>query len=387
MQIDFHHATTYVIARFSGFNHDDASVIAYSAQYVDDSTSSGFIRFANGMRYLRSATAHPMSDPDNLDNDENTISWLPFHFLPGNLVPATAPDDEHQYARKLVCRPDSQIARDMIAAASAERDAPYALHRLGIAAHVFVDTFVHKGFAGLHHHLNTATELRDADGKAIPEFAVPPIGHGQVGTCPDQPFLRWSYTDWEGKRIVRDNPADFLQASTRLCEEFQRFRGVPIAGLSREQAGLLSHAFETIRDEPGEVRHAKWIAMIADNHFGFGPQKLEYEGKSIGSWKHIALGQGYVNWLDNCKASVDRHLGTNGDGLFDRLMAFGGKQVQSVLDKSAAAADALGRDIPIECTTAVPFLDSHYKHFHDAAKAQRYLVLNVLLPAASIYAA
>jgi hypothetical protein len=28
MQIDFHHAATYVIARIAGFNHDDASVIA-----------------------------------------------------------------------------------------------------------------------------------------------------------------------------------------------------------------------------------------------------------------------------------------------------------------------------------------------------------------------
>jgi len=36
MQIDFHHAVTYVVARCAGFPHDDAAVIAYAAQDVDD---------------------------------------------------------------------------------------------------------------------------------------------------------------------------------------------------------------------------------------------------------------------------------------------------------------------------------------------------------------
>lgn len=41
MQIDFHHATTYVLARLAGFEHPEANIIAYSAQYVDDATNSG----------------------------------------------------------------------------------------------------------------------------------------------------------------------------------------------------------------------------------------------------------------------------------------------------------------------------------------------------------
>jgi hypothetical protein len=29
MQIDFHHGTTYVIARYAGFDHPQAEIIAY----------------------------------------------------------------------------------------------------------------------------------------------------------------------------------------------------------------------------------------------------------------------------------------------------------------------------------------------------------------------
>ena len=86
MQIDFHHAATYAIARIAGFEPQDAEVVAHASQYVDDSTTSGFIHFENGMRFRRDATAHPMLDAGNLDNDVAALSWLPFHFLPSGVL-------------------------------------------------------------------------------------------------------------------------------------------------------------------------------------------------------------------------------------------------------------------------------------------------------------
>lgn len=386
MQIDFHHCATYVIARFSGFSHAEAATIGHAAQYVDDSTTSGFIRFANGMRYFRSATAHPMSDLDNLDNDENTISWLPFHFLPGDDGPSDNPVLTDAYVHKLVCRPDSAIARAMIRAARRVGGKPHALHRLGIAAHVFVDTFAHQGFAGLFHAINTASDLRDGANNAIHTALGPPIGHGQVGTCPDRPYLKWSYVDWEGKRVVRDNPADFLSASRRLCEEFQRYREVDVVGLSKQQAALLASAFREIGDEDGDARHAQWQQRIADDYFGFGAQQLSYEGK-CGGWKHAALGAAYPEWLKACDEKLAAHILTHGENWFEKIVIASGKKVQSALERTAAAADALGRDIPIVCGMPTSFLASDYKLFHDAAKEQRNVVLADLLPAAGIYAA
>ena len=67
MQIDFHHATTYVIARDAGFNHHDADIIAYASQYVDDATCSGAVYFDNGAAYNRINSAHKMIDIRNAE--------------------------------------------------------------------------------------------------------------------------------------------------------------------------------------------------------------------------------------------------------------------------------------------------------------------------------
>jgi nucleoside 2-deoxyribosyltransferase len=67
MQIDFHHAVTYVVARLAGFGHREAEVVAYCAQYVDDATNTGEIIFENGAMYSRICSAHKMLDYRNFD--------------------------------------------------------------------------------------------------------------------------------------------------------------------------------------------------------------------------------------------------------------------------------------------------------------------------------
>jgi hypothetical protein len=385
MQIDFHHTATYVIARYAGFSHDDAAIIAHSAQYVDDASTSGFIRFSNGMRYQRTATAHAMCDPDNLDNDENTTSWLPFHFFPGG--ESSSADSDFGYIHKLVCRPDSEPAQIMIGAAISAKGQPNSLYRLGIAAHVFVDTFAHQGFAGLYHQINEAKQLKDANGKEIKVMPVPPIGHGQVGTCPDQPYLRWSYVNHAGDTIERDNPADYAIASNRLCEEFQRYLGVPIQGLSPKAQDKLATLFVSVTAEDGQTRHGEWLSRLASDYFGFGAVKLEYEGKENGSWKQMAVGDAYLSWREQCLQQTHNKLKSDGHSFLDKFAAMSGKVVQSIGDKLTAAADAVGTDIPIDGADPALFLDSHYRHFHDAAKQQRHHVFLHILPAFGIVAA
>jgi hypothetical protein len=392
MQIDFHHTATYVIARYAGFSHVDAAIIAHAAQYVDDASTSGFIRFSNGMRYQRAATAHAMCDPENLDNDDNTTSWLPFHFFPaGDRGPA---DSDFSYIQMLVCRPDNPPARAMMATAIRTKGEPSSLYRLGIAAHVFVDTFAHQGFAGLHHAINNVSELKNADGTPIfvalvhPfERGIPPIGHGQVGTCPDQPYLRWSYVNHAGETIRRDNPKDYAAASSRLCEEFQRYRGVPVTGLSSQALDKLQTLFVSLTQEDGQARHAEWIKCLSDDYFGLGAVELSYEGKADGSWKQSALGEAYQSWKSQCLQMAQDKKTSDGDSFLHRFSAMSGKIVQSLEDKLIAAADAVGANISIEAADHIPFLDSHYRHFHDAAKQQRHDVFQAILPSFGIVAA
>lgn len=371
MQIDFHHGATYVIARYSGFTHVQAQTIAYAAQHVDDAKSHRFIRFDNGMRYKQHATAHPLISADNINNDANAVCWLPFHFIPGN-QPCARHEDGH--ASRLVCRPDSDIARRMMAAVRADRHRPEALHRLGIAAHVFVDTFSHQGFAGLHHPINRASDLRNAHGAALKVVGVPPIGHGQVGVYPDIPYLRWSYVDATGMRIHRDNPSDYAAASNRLCEEFQRFRNAPVHGLSRTQRKALSHLFTSLNVENSLQRHQAWLDRIASGWFDFGPDQLSYDADGAASWKTLALaGQEdnvpavsttppYAGHLAYSKAA--RHQ------IWMRMLKL----------RVNRAAGAIGMERSLNCRDYAHFAASDYRRFNDAARRQRHAVLYEILP-------
>lgn len=84
MQIDFHHTVTYVLARLAGFKHEDAHIISYSAQYVDDATNGGTIIFEDDIMYTRISSAHKMIDKRHLNKLKSHLVWIPFHFLPGN---------------------------------------------------------------------------------------------------------------------------------------------------------------------------------------------------------------------------------------------------------------------------------------------------------------
>ncbi|MEP7126854.1 MAG: DUF6765 family protein, partial [Byssovorax sp.] len=116
MQIDFHHGVTYVLARLAGFSAAEASVVATSAQLVDDATEDGTILFDNGARYSRIASAHKMLDYRNFESLAASRVWVPFHFLPGNMgLPAGEPP-EGPFIQRLITIPNSSVAQDMLRA-------------------------------------------------------------------------------------------------------------------------------------------------------------------------------------------------------------------------------------------------------------------------------
>lgn len=388
MQIDFHFGATYAIARLAGFGDGDAQVVAYAAQYVDDSTTTGFIRFDNGMRFYRQATAHPPLDLMNANNDVGAQSWLPFHFLPGNDgLDSPAPTGE-QYRHRLVCRPDSFVARAMMRdVIEAKTSAPdHSLHRLGIAAHVFVDTFAHRGFIGERTRFNGVGRIETAAGQGLQRMPVPPIGHGQVSTYPDRPFLHWRYEDSAGQMVERDNPSDFMAAAHRLCEEFQRYRlgdpDAPVTGLDAVARDRLSTLITGATDDDGDARLRPWLAALAADHFGFGPSQPTYVGKGEGSWKHVALGEFYLGWLQAAQRDMEA-IPLEKRSLLQRVGA-------KLLEAGAEHTEALADHFNIESVTYPfdpAFLSSHYKRFHDAAEEQRFAVFKKILPRFGIYEA
>jgi hypothetical protein len=255
--------------------------------------------------YARISSAHKMLDYRNFAALADHLVWVPFHFLPGNGGLPAGRDPDGPFVRKLVCVPDSPVARDMVDAAIAQRSKRHGLHRLGIAMHVYADTWAHQGFAGVSHAINHARHLTTGP-EAQPDVSkmnrlkryflneALPLGHGAVLGNPDRPYLLWGYTNGHGERIVRDNPRDFVLAANRMCQAMQRYRaggvGQDPPGLSARDLRVVERLLGDTTHEEGRDRHAVWIDAIADGAFSFGAERIGYIGEGEGSWKHLALG-------------------------------------------------------------------------------------------------
>ncbi|ADL55695.1 DUF6765 family protein [Gallionella capsiferriformans] len=354
MQIDFHHATTYVIAREAGFDHHDADIIAYASQYVDDATCSGAVYFDNGAAYNRINSAHKMIDIRNAEELANHNVWLPFHFLPGNGGLPAEQNPEGSFIDKIVCTPDSPIAREMVRDAILDKHRAYGLHRLGVTLHVYADTWAHQGFAGVTHQINEVEKARETGKSGIfnkplsnllgsfLDDAIPPLGHARAQIFPDMPFLRWQYKNGRGKLIPRDNPADFMAASEQMCIAMRRYiLGDPealVPGLSAQTREQIGTMFATTLSADGDARHQKWLTAIRDGLFTVcGKTDIDdYDPLGKASWKAAALGTS------------------------DDLHKYG---YQS------------------------HFLSSNWKEFHDAIQAHRFNVIYNILPKYGICAA
>lgn len=319
MQIDFHHGVTYVVARLANFSVQDADLISHAAQYVDDAVNSGTIKFRNKAMYNRISSAHKMLDYRNFEELANHFTWIPFHFLPGNGGKKAGNNPEGRFINKLVCYPDSHVAEDMIKYCIDCHDREYGLHRLGITMHVLADTFAHQGFAGINHEINDVENLKQRDDQSsrlmdrVAEYfgdlfdkaksklvsQALPLGHGAALTCPDMPFLKWTYKNGIGETILRDNTTIFMDAVKSMHKAMLRFKKknpnytlVDEDKIPDEDLEKIKENFESFKDEEGEHRHMKWMASIAGGDFSFAgrnQEKPEYIHAGIGSWKYNAL--------------------------------------------------------------------------------------------------
>ncbi|MGV0036409.1 MAG: DUF6765 family protein [Candidatus Azotimanducaceae bacterium WSBS_2022_MAG_OTU7] len=280
MQEDMHYYGTYAMARAAGLEVKHAKVVAYSAQYVDDSTANDSEVHQDGGMFQTIATAHTNSEAvinSAIDHTEQRQVWIPFHFFPGN--------QGNTLSEKLACVKDSQLAQEMVKnhlrhAISVKNE--YGLTLLGITAHVYADTFSHYGFSGVSSRNNKVDsksfelDVKDKTKKAYimgkfsnfftkyaPRFiiknyrnilgegasaATGALGHGAVGTYPDRPFLRWRFNFENGKTGSdwRDNPATFLEACEKLHQLFSDYA---------QQAGISKNpmTFESIKESVNKI--------------------------------------------------------------------------------------------------------------------------------------
>jgi len=343
MQLDFHFYTIYTLCRSVGFSHENAFIVAYSSQHVDDAKYEHPLEFENGGYFQQVLTAHRFFTPEVISKSVCYGIWVPFHFLPGGLGT--------DFYEKMITRANSVVAQEMIEHMLNSPLKPYTLHRLGITLHVYADTWSHQNFMGIiKENINDVKDLYVEDEEEdfianflnklkeeIFEYAMPKLGHAQAGTIPDEPFRVWEYTDYKNIRHKIINSERALDAAQncyyvllKFLEKFPVFQqNKPIPWI--EIVPELKKLFETKGSL--DERCNAWKQAIFDERFGFKPpeesSQLEYNDRL---WFKAAV-------------EVKRDYGDK-----DRYIRLEG------------------------------FEKSNWKYFHDAAALHKFIILHEILP-------
>lgn len=280
MQIDMHYYGTYVLARAAGLDREFATRVATAAQLVDDYDKNMSEPLDDGSMLLVHPSAHGVTDFKNLDTNDQRLVWVPFHFLPGGIGDT--------FFAQLDCRADSLVAGEMLDNTLKYAEKGFFPELVGVAAHVYADTWSHAGFSGIRNERNRISmdsiqfdaELSHSARKRIEDKLeqaqanfkanaadITGLGHAGVAECPDRPFLKWSY-EWEDQQereqlVARNNPALFLSACEGLFGYFQRVAAVsgqgkalPFASIQEAIAEILAH------DGDKDSRAEQWIAAV-----------------------------------------------------------------------------------------------------------------------------
>lgn len=277
MHIDFHYYGTYAVARAAGLKPEVCQTIATAAQFVDDNADDHDIIFEDGARIRSFPTTHHLLSIENTElfiRDQRRV-WVPFHFLPGGVGDTMG--------ERLICREDSEIAQEMIGHCLSLSEEQFGLYLVGIAAHVYADTFSHYGFSGVSSRWNgvdagtialdndrrdpdAENRFRDKYGRTMggliknwrhfvdsvksefAEEATGALGHGAALKYPDFPYLKWSFSydhspNGSPRTSERDNVETFLRACERL---YDRFRG--LGENHRDHGFNVGQGFDSFRE-------------------------------------------------------------------------------------------------------------------------------------------
>jgi len=312
--MDMHYYGVYGLARMAGIGPRAARIIAYASQYVDDSVSREERMNPLGGRLESEVTAHHAGQIQNLDTVDQRKVWVPFHFLPGGRGDGLG--------ECLVCEKDGPLAREMLSHhLEMVGAAPFDLELMGITAHVYADTFSHRGFSGVSSPLNAVdvssirvkradpatkkylkekeksffrkynpwtplsdlwSDIKEVVGGTFAEGVTSALGHGAVLTYPDLPYLEWSFKyDYRniGKRHHRANQQDFLEGCEKLyhffCQVSDRLKGRKQRHVDFDKKG------ETIKEilapQTGTAERIKlWTTAIASGQL-FRPARMDRE--------------------------------------------------------------------------------------------------------------
>lgn len=215
MEKDFHYYLTYALAKITGF--DQADVIAFASQFVDDNNEGQFTIDGKNESFpekIPSEGGHyyPIMtqslSPKSLDTLVQKYVYVPFHFIPGD-GSVKIKDHINVYSTT----PGSPIAVSLLKKAL-DSDNPY---QIGIALHSFADTWSHQNFTGFQEIWNSVYPWYN-----VFKSIVPNIGHAEAGHSPD--VISETWTDHRlGISIVNSKRA--FQATAEIYKALRRKSG------------------------------------------------------------------------------------------------------------------------------------------------------------------
>jgi len=335
MQKDFHYYGIYVLARCAGFNRDDARVIAYSSQYVDDSTESEPINVGDFV-FDTVRTAHFGLTSYTWGVQKKV--YVPFHFLPP--IPLRQSKRKFSY----VTKPNSLFSKRLLDEACQD-ESGLKLYRIGVALHTFADTWAHEKFSGRLNEENDVEAIhfwknRKWNYHVIENISLdllPQIGHAEAGYYPDLPFQKWKYKNYKRREILRDNKKEFLECAKEI---FDRLVVIP------KVKGKPPVDWEAIKDRVEKL-------LSSENSDC---------GKRCQNWKR-EFHEFFISSKDDYKKTAWR------------------KEAIKAKDISHYDWDALDPDRlkSLRFSPKRGFFDSNWVRFHQAAFLQRALVLQNLM--------
>ncbi len=301
MQKDFHYYVIYYLCLCAGLEPDIAYKIAYSSQYVDDSTESRKI-----FLYDEEGKEVGFIDPVRTAHNGLESFWkgvwekiyYPFHFVPGN-------KGEKREEKYITISGVNNTSAYKFLSLALESKNPY---RIGIALHAYADTFSHQNFSGRWSEVNSVQKLMvysNFTKKLVLNFKlwifkilrgpIPTIGHVEAYKVPDIPYYNWVYFNYKNEYIPGANEDRYLSFAQNVYNDFLCKLSSKIGnGKAEEFINIKNDILLGINREGSLRKRCKYWKKLISKKLGIKkfPKHYKYDKHT---WRKEALG-GKVNW-------------------------------------------------------------------------------------------
>ena len=224
-----------------GFSSEEAQIIAYSSQFVDDAVDHEEMNVNGKLDILQKRFSKKIFDPvctahkglQLLKGFKKVVQdkiYIPFHFLP-DLESIKNEND------LFIVKKNGKLAKKLVLFAKTElskttgEERIMNLIRLGIALHTYSDTWTHQNFSGRHSSVENDIDdieiFKNNKWEKLSFFnrleynALPDIGHAEAESLPDQSHLIWRFKKINTNEIIeRNNTEIFIDAAENIFNIF-----------------------------------------------------------------------------------------------------------------------------------------------------------------------